>query len=479
MKKAKATTRTKQLKSEKRAKTGVTLLMCLVAVCLACMVGIGAFTDVFKQESEVKAVALVLSQVEEEELEKQLSKLAPLAQQDIKGKLKVKDLLSYIRPYSKSGLYASYGYETALPSVQPDPAMRFQDSEGNYKYYKVTKNRVDSILSQFEVNIDHTVNTKDIYYYDGCYYFAGSDDEEETVTATADITASKRIQDGRYYITCDMGEKNIYVIAGKSDSEDAQWKIHELSSEPIFDQLGIMIKNEQKSIFDYDMKTQVIEGEGENGSVYCRYVLEYPVFYGDTAGEMEANRLYQSMLTYYTQQAQDSVSQYKKYIKKGGSDSALPLEVNFTAEVTYTSGSYIAVINEISETEAVYKNAQDEDLSADSSAVPSKKTVECYIFDTETGAYVTKDSIIGKDYQLLEELLYRIYCGYDYSSLLSQDAVDSAVVPEDTEDLGQAIYASANTLSQEGYVFCYINEMGYREDVIIPFSADVFEMPIG
>lgn len=479
MKKANAAARAKQLRSEKRAKTGTVIIMCLVAMCLAGVIGVGAFTDVFKQESEVKAVALVLSQAEEEELESQLARLTPLVQQNITGEFKTVDLLSFIKPYSKDGLYSAFGYGTALPSVQADPAMRFKDSEGNYKYYKITRSKVDSILSQFDVNADHTINTKDIYYYDGNYYFAAAEDEGEEPDFSADITASKRIQDGRYYLTCKIDGKDIYVIAGKEDLQSKQWKIREISSEPIFDQLGIMIKTEQESIFDYEIKTKVIEGKGEDETLFCRYTVEYPVFYGDTAGETEANRFYQSIITYYTQLAQDSASEYKKYVKKGGVQSVLPLETYFSAEVTYTSGAYIAVSNEISETQPVYESQNNEEDVPASAVVPSKKTVECYIFDTETGDYVTKDSIIGKDYQLIEELLYRLYCGYDYEALLNEEVSDTITVPSDGNKLGKKIYESANTLSEDGYVFCYVNEMGYRENVIIPYNINIFEVPIG
>ncbi len=480
MKKTKVNNKTGKQKSEKRAKAGIVVLMCLVTLCLAGAVGVSAFTDIFKQESEVKAVALVLTQAEEQELEKQLSKLSPLTQVISEDrKLQSRDILSYIRPYAKDGLYASCGYEAAVPSLQADPAMRFKDEEGNYKHYKVTKNRVDSILSLFEMNAEHTVNTRECYYYNGNYYFAPGDEGKEIGNVSADITASKRIQDGRYYIACEIAGKNLYIIAGKNSEKDGQWLIHEISASPMFDQMGIMIKNEAESLFDYEMKTQVIEGKTENGTVYRRYVLRYPVFYGKTAGETEANRFYQSMLSYYTQQAEEDSKQYKRYIKKGGAEEALPLEVNYRAEVTYASGAYIGVSNEISETEAVYESTDEAQTAIPEAVVPSKKTVECYIFDTETGAYVTKDSIIGKDYQLIEELLYRIYCGYDYSSLFSEELTDSAVVPEDTQDLGEAIYASANTVCEQGYMFCYVGENGYREDVIIPFAVDIFEVEIG
>ena len=479
MKKNKVNNKAGKQKGEKRARAGIVVLMCLVTLCLAGTVGVSAFTDIFKQESEVKAVALVLTQAEEQELEKQLSKLYPLTQVVSAGKLQPRDIISYIRPYAKDGLYASCGYDIAVPSLQADPAMRVKDDEGGYKHYKVTKSRVDSILSMFDANIDHTLNTRDVYYYNGNYYFAPGDEGKETGSVSADITSSKRIQDGRYYIACEIGGKSLYIIAGKSSEKDGQWIIHEISASPMFDQMGIMIKDEAESIFDYEMKTQILEGKAENGTVYCRYVLRYPVFYGKTAGEAEANRFYQSMLSYYTQQAEEDSKQYKRYIKKGGAEEALPLEVNYSAEVTYTSGAYIGVSNEISETQGVYESTQEPQTALPEAVVPSKKTVECYTFDTETGAYVTKDSIIGKDYQLIEELLYRIYYGYDYTSLFSEEPEASAAVPEDTENIGEAIYASANTVCRDGYMFCYVGESGYRQDVVIPYTVNIFEVEIG
>ncbi len=476
MKNANANGRAKQQKSEKRAKAAVTALMCLAIVFTAATVAVSAFTDVFKAESEVKAVALVLTAEEEKDLESQLSKLAPLTETGFDGdKSDAAELLSLIKPASQSGLYHSFGYELAFPSEIADPAMRFKDENGKYKYYKVTKNRVDTILSQFDVNVDHTVNLENVYYYDGYYYFADSESDSAANEAKADITASKRVQDGRYYVTATLSGKTVYVIAGKSKQE-SEWKIHEISLTPVFDQLGIMIKDEKESLFDFDMKTQIIEGKTKDGALYSRYVIEYPVFYGETAGETEANRFFQSVLSYYTQQAADCDKQYKAYLKSGGKNSALPIETSYKAAVTYAAGDYIGITNEISESAAVTDKTEEDTSAIPTAIVPSKKTMECYVFDTETGAYVNKDSIIGKDYQLLESLLYRIYCGYDYAALLDDSVQDSAEVPDDVNDFGEDIYSSASTICEEGYMFCYINDSGYREDVIIPFGLSVFEI---
>lgn len=464
----------KQQKSERKAKNIITVLMCLVAVCLCSVIGVSVMTDVFSAEREVKAVALVLSQAEQTQLETQLSKLTPLKEVGFKAQSSdAKTVLEFILPGKNNGLYSSFGYSAPQKQTQADPAMRFADEEGNYSYYKIDKSEIDSIIEQFDVNADHTVNTKDIYFYNGFYYFADKEANELSSKANATISVSKRIQDGRYYVTSDFGGKTVYVVANKSE-DDSTWKIHEISAEPLFDQLGIMIKTDSENDFEFENKTEIIQGKTSDGVLYCEYVIKYPAFYGETAGEAEANRFYQSVLSYYEQLAQDSDKLYKTFMKNVGDESQLPLQVNYSAEVTYAKGNYIGIANEISETLAAVSKEQESEF--DDKILPSSKTVEAYVFDCETGDYVTKDSIIGKDYQLIEKLLYRIYYGYDYASLLSDNAVDTAEVPNDSESLGEKIYLSAGTFCQEGFMFCFVNDEGCREDVVIPFGVDIFEI---
>lgn len=465
----------KQQKSENRSKNTVTVLMCLVAVCLCAVIGVSATTDIFSADREVKAVALVLSQAEQQELEAQLSKVAPLRDVGFNGeKSDAQVLLSFVLPGSDKGLYTSFGYEKAQKQTQADPAMRFKDELGNYSYYKIEKGQIDSIVEQFNVNVDHTVNIKDVYYYDGFYYFADGEGNCSG-NSKASISSSKRIQDGRYYVTSEFDGKTVYVVASKTQ-DSSVWKISEISTEPLFDQLGIMIKDGEESEFDFQSKTEIIEGKAADGTLYCNYVLEYPVFYGKTAGETEANRFYQNVLSYYEQLAQDSEKLYQSYLKSGADVNQLPLQVNYSAKVTYAKGNYIGVANEISESLVAVKSGEDGERTE--GILPSSKTVEAFVFDCQTGDYVTKDSIIGKDYQLVEQLLYRIYYGYDYASLLSDNAVDSAEVPEDREKLGEKIYLSASTFCGDGYMFSFVNEAGYRQDIVIPFGVDIFELEI-
>ena len=131
-----------------------------------------------------------------------------------------------------------------------------------------------------------------------------------------------------------------------------------------------------------------------------------------------------------------------------------------------TDEEKLCLINEISESALLY--SADEDTQA--SVVLPAKTLECYTFDVETGLFVAKDSVVGKDYQKVSEMLYRIYNGYSYDDILDED-VSVGDIPEDTEELGEKIYNSASTLCQDGYVFCYVTGDGIREDVVIPFNA--------
>lgn len=466
--------KTKAQKSEIRAKAAVTVLTCLVAVCLCGVIAVSTFTDFFSGEREVKAVALVLSQSEQEALQSQLSMAAPLIDKGFKCEnSSAKELLSYVLPGDDKGLYACYGYEKAEKQDTPDPAKRFQNEAGEYAYYKIEADKIDKLLDCFDISIDHTVNLKDIYCYDGYYYF-GADclSEVADTSLKASIAVSKRIQDGRYYVTCSFGSKTAYVVATRSEDE-AAWKICEISSTPLFDQLGIMIKPQTQNVYDYDMKTQIIEGKTDDGVLYCKYTLTYPLFYGESAGEKEANRFYQSVLSYYEQLSGDSTKLYKSYVKGGGETDKLPLEVNYSAKVTYNNSEYIGVTNEISE--SLINILSGETGEDDEGIIPSNKSVEAYVFDAETGDYVSKDSILGKDYQLIEKLLYRLYMGYDYADLFS-DSVNPAEVPEDTQDLGERIYLSASTFCDEGYMFCFVTDEGYRQDVVIPFGTEIFEI---
>ena len=458
-------------KSEKTSRRIIMALSCVMAVITVVTAALGVATDVFKG-SDVKAVTvLILPQEDKEELENHLEKLWPLASVGFDTEaMTVEELMGYIRPYSENGLYSSFGYNADAVTEEADPADRFKDGEGNYSYFKIPAEEIDSILKQFSVQSNHAVNNKDYYYYASYYYFADVETDDEKSSGKVTVGDSKRIQDGRYYMPCKFGKNEVYVIASIEENDDSRyWKVHSMSLTPVFDSLGIMIKNEDESAGDYEIRQLIIEGKADDDTVFKKIVIRYPYFFGESQGEAEANSFYQSIITYYQQQAEQVQSDYKKFIKHGGKTESLPQEIHYDAKVSYSDDEKLCLINEISESVLLYKETDATAQQGDSPVLP-KKTLECYTFDVETGVFVAKDSIIGKDYNKISEILYRIYGGYSYADILDENA-ESADVPEDTKKVGEKIYNSASTLCEDGYVFCYVTEKGIREDIVIPFDV--------
>lgn len=458
-------------KGEKTSRSIVIALSCVMAVITAATAVLGVATDVFKG-SDVKAVTvLILPQEDKEELENHLSKLWPLATAGFDTEtMTVEELMGYIKPYSENGLYTSFGYSAVAVTHEADPADRFKDAEGNYCYYKIPAEEIDSILKQFNVQSNHAVNNKSYYYYDSHYYFSWGESSDEKTGGRITVGDSKRIQDGRYYVPCKFGKNEVYVIASIEEKDDSRyWKIHSMSLTPVFDNLGIMIKDEESTTDSYEIRQLVIEGKADDGTVFKKYLIKYPYFFGDSQGEKGANSFYQSIITYYQQQADQVQSDYKKFIKRGGKTDSLPQELHYDAIVSCSDDKQLCLINEISESLLLYKADKNSDQQSGSQILP-KKTLECYTFDLETGLFVAKDSIIGKDYHKVSEILYRIYGGYSYADLTDEDA-SSESVPDDENGIGEKIYNSASTLCEDGYVFCYVTQEGVREDVVIPFKT--------
>ena len=452
---------------EKRARKTVVILSCLMALITVSTVVLGCVTDIFKENTEEKAVAvLILPQEDKENLEKHLSKLWPLVDTGFDTQTMSADtMFDYIRPYGEDGLYTSFGYSSVAVTHEADPAMRFADENGSYFYYKIPAEEIDSILRHFGLESNHTLNSESCYYYDSFYYFAGAESESKKVSGKVTVAESKRIQDGRYYVTCKFGSKEAYVIASMGEgSSESYWKIHSMSAEPVFDSLGIKIKTDDKNGNEYEIRNLIIEGKADDGTVFSKYIIKYPHFFGDSQGEIQANSFYSSIIAFYQQQSQQVQSDYKKFKRRGGKAESLPIELHYSAQVSYSDDKYLCLINEIAESVPVYETDSQE-----TSVELAKKTMECYTFDVESGGYVSKDTLAGKDYNKVYGILYRIYSGYPYEDILDE-AVSGAVVPADTMKYGEKIYNSASTLCEDGMIFCFVTDEGIREDVVIPFE---------
>ncbi len=483
----------KMSKKEKGAFNFIISLMSVVFVVIAALTGISLGTDVFeKDEDSVMAMALSgFSLSETAELEEYLSKISITAysgfdrEQDV-----IVDVMEFIRPYDAGGLYSRFYGAPELTVNKADPNGRFANENGDYSFYALDGEKVDRILHSFGFDINHNVNEKDFYFYDGRYYFANKGDYAFSTTVVSDVSSSKRIQNGSYYVECsfydEKSEKEdnsylkAYIILDKNaEAKEGEipWKLSLISHKPVFDATGFMIKDESgKNELSYSIEYKTIQAVAKDGTVYAEYNVEYPYFKGNTEGEKEVNRLYAELINNYTLQCEDADKDYKKFIKKGGKKADLPYVTHAVARVTYNRDGYISIVEGLSQykpQQAKASTAEDTAEETEEFIILPERTVEGYIIDVETGNFLSSKEIIDAQYHLVYEVIYRIYNGYDYESLLKGE--DAAIgIPEDTDEIGKTFYESASALSENGFIFCSVHPKGYTETVIIPYSTKNF-----
>lgn len=526
------------LEQVKKSTNAIIAIVCTLAVLMIGITVLGAKTDVFREKDDtVKTVALSgLSNEDKLSLEEHLTKLG-IGDDFVYDSRKntADEFLRYIRPYDENGIYSRLYSQAQMVTDVPDAAKRFEaqtqtdetssyyssySNEEAYAYYKIEAQEIDRVLELFGLGKAHTANTEGCYYYDGYYYFAQGDDTVSGQNNHAlKVESSKRIEDGSYYVECTVGDVNSgasvgekYLVAKKGENADGEWIILRCENEPIFSSDGKMNIGEDGCAFE--MKESVVEAKTKDGTVYCRYTVRYPSFSGQSVGEQTANRLFVDMMNAVNSEAEDAEKQYKNYVALGGDKEALPFESNTECVVSYNEKGYISIIRQTSDNlpdlekmKEEYDKAQQQQNSYSYSQteqaeeiIPnlSKVQYEAYTLDKQSGDFVKKDNIIGKDYQQAYDLLYRIYNGYDYAEIADEMAETTAEttesaenyyttsvytsyaettkqypeVPADSKQLGQKIYESANALCDEGYVFCFVNEEGYSKKVVIPFSVE-------
>lgn len=476
----------KMSKKEKGAYNFIISLMAVVLVSMAALVGISLGTDVFeKDEDSVMAVALSgFSLSETAELEEYLSKISIVAysgfdrEQDV-----IVDVMGFLRPCDKGGLYSRFYGNAELTVNEPDPNGRFSNENGDYSFYALEADKVDRILFTFGFDVNHNVNEKNFYFYDGKYYFANNGDYLFSDGVVADVSSSRRIQDGSYYVECSFYDEsaentgssflNAYVILEKNTQageSELPWRLSRISHEPIFDATGIMIKDESgKNELSYSIEHKTIQAVTEDGTVYAEYNVEYPLFKGNTEGENAVNRMFAELINNYTLQTESADKDYKRFIRRGGDKNDLPYVTHAVARVTYNRDGYISIVEGLSQYKPQTKKAETDSEEETFISLP-ERTVEGYIVDVETGNFFSSKEIIDAEYHLVYEVIYRIYEGYDYESLLKGE--DAAVgIPEDTDGIGKTFYESACALSETGFIFCSVHEKGYTETVFIPYST--------
>ncbi len=474
----------KMSKKEKGAFNFIISLMVVVFVGMAALVGISLGTDVFeKDEDDVMAMALSgFSASETAELEDYLSKISIIAysgfdrEQDV-----IVDVMEFLRPYDAGGLYSRFYGTPDLTVNEADPNGRFSNENGDYSFYALEAEKVDKILYTFGFDINHNVNEKDFYFYDGKYYFANNGDYTFSPDVVADVSSSKRIQDGSYYVECSFYDESseeadgsylkVYIILDKNaDAKEGElpWQLSRISHDAIFDATGFMIKDESgRNELSYSIEHKTIQAVTEDGTVYAEYNVEYPYFKGNSEGEKAVNRMFAELVNNYTLQTETADKEYKKFIRRGGDKNDLPFVTHAVARVTYNRDGYISIVEGLSNFKPQTSKTTEE--TEEFITLP-ERTVEGYIIDVETGNFLSSKEIIEAQYHLVYEVIYRIYGGYEYESLLKGE--DAAIgIPEDTDEIGKTFYESACALSENGFIFCSVHPKGYTETVIIPYST--------
>jgi hypothetical protein len=161
------------------------------------------------------------------------------------------------------------------------------------------------------------------------------------------------------------------------------------------------------------------------------------------------------VLSKYKNSAEEADKYFEDY--KGDKDE-LPIVVHISSEVTYSDEKYISTIVDISE-------YNPEDLEEDS--ILSKRNIEGYIFDAETGEYLSKDEVLGNNYQLIYDLLYRIQGDYEYADLIDENVKRPSDIPANNT-IGKEIYECGSAMTPNGYVFCVVTEEGFVKSVLLP-----------
>lgn len=534
-------------KESNKATILIAVMLCAVGLITAVLTVLKMKTDAFEQETQPqKAVALSgLSAEEEMILEKELSLYYSAIKMNFsKDNYDIEKFISSMNPGDKGNIYSVLNSVNEPLQTTADPVGRFADEYGEYSYYKVEKSKVDKVLERFDISCDGEVNSKECYYYDGFYYF----DNKlvlETPSVGADISKSKKVLDGSYYVECyfyvtdgsnTVKSDTYYIVATKNAnavSDGYSFKITEINSEPIFNAAGNPTNVSGAS--GYKTVEKVIEGRTTDGTLYSRYVIEYPVFEGTAAGEESINEFFSGTVTAYELKAASAQQDYESFISQGGKAEELPFTESITTRVTYADDEKISLKEvitsyspEIPEKQEVaddedgdyyddygyeyYSYEEDDEYGQQTDEVEEVKEaklherrVEAYTFDRVTGDFIEKDSFIGKNYMVISEILYRIYNSYEYESIIPEEVVTEAVtettteldegfgdedyydyddyygydedeeeddgIPDDEYGFGTVIYESPCCFTADGFTFFYVEDEGYVTEITIPFEV--------
>lgn len=476
----------KQRKKVKRADILMKVIVCICAVITVTLTFVSGFTGVFRDDGQEKTVGLsILLPADSSLFEETAVKYACLFEEGYNcEETSSDDLLPLIRPQSEGGLYAALYKTVKAETEAPDPAGRYEVATASLTkgYVKVSAKKVGAVLSSVSLENLKDVNTRDYYYYDGYYYFKAEADTLEKEELQAKVVSAKKTSEGNYYIVCDITSYSSkkdeatykkYFLATLNDSDgEKSWSIRKISSEPLYDDFGNAVKNEKnekKESLSFVMDRHIIEARTKSGKLYARYIIEHPRFDTQGAAESAINSIYAQKAEEFEALAKKATKNYKSYLKNGGSKNDLPLYTVVSASVKLNDEGYFSLVEKTTEYNPLSKDVQHtgaettETEGQTAEVIFPETTVESYTFSIESGEFVKKDEVTGKDYLSVQRLLYRTWLGVD-------DTVDDSVIAADVNETGAKIYASPWALTKDGLMFCYQTEEGYTEEITVPYK---------
>ena len=471
----------KQKKKVKRADIIMKVIVCLCAVITVALTFVSGFTGIFRDNGEEKTVGISILLPQDSSLfEETAVKYACLFDEGYNcDEISSDDVLALMRPQSEGGLYASLYKPAEAEREIPDPAKRYEVATASLTkgYTKISAKKIGAVLASLSLENLKDVNTRDYYYYDGYYYFKAETELLEKEELKVSVVSAKKTSEGNYYIVCDItddsSKKNEegykkYFLATLNDKDgEKSWSIRKISSEPLYDDFGNSVKDEKtekKESLSFTMDRHIIEARTKSGKLYARYIIEHPLFDTQGAAESAINSIYAQKAEDFEALAKKATKNYKAFIKNGGDKKDLPLYTVVSASVKLNDKGYFSIVEKTTQynplsTKTNQSEAVGEETTVTEVVFPAS-TYESYTFSIESGEFVKKDEVTGKDYLAVQELLYRTWKGIENT----EEEI------YDTDGIGAKIYASPWALTKDGLMFTYTNDKGYIEEITVPYN---------
>lgn len=457
----------KESKKNSKYTAAMKAIVCVCAVIMVVLAVVSKTTDIFKNDGSDKTMVLSgMSESQKTSFEDFVSRFSALFENGYdSSKAVFDDIISEMNPSIENGLYVSF-FGKSKPADESDPAGRFKSDGEEIPYYTASAKEVSKIAKSLSLEALDDTNTMNCYFLGGKYYFSSSQKRKKVNSYSVKVTDAKKTSDDSFYITCDLFKngseepiRQIYFIANESaDSES--WVLSKISNEALYSPLGSKLSEEKEGTALYIMKSRSIEAKTSDGKLFAKYIVQYPSFETDMITAETLNSQYTELINSFKKEAGNADKLYKKYIKNGGDEADLPLYTHVVASVKYNADSVVSVV----ERKTVYDPLAKSDTEASNEfAVTS---YEAHNFDIQTGDFLKKDDLIGKDYQKAEQILFEKWIGYEEP----EDAT-SPSHPTDINSVGHAIYTSAWFVTDGTVNFLYQHDDSALDIVSIPVEV--------